>query len=196
MKITQPKKRAYAAQNVDSSGVFYDDTGGNFGGGSITLQDILDLLGAGTAPDQFLRTILGGVGVVQALGTLGSTETIDLANANYFWGTLDQDCTITTTGWTNLKDCQITVEWIQDGTGGWLPTFTGVTWIGDAPEAGLAGTVGHAVLFSRDGGTTIYGAVLGGAGVLQWIPMTVFEPTISNWLPFVDGDGNQIMAEV
>jgi hypothetical protein len=153
-----------------ASGITFTDDGGFFGGGFPSIQDILDAIGAGSAPGSFLRTILGGVGEVQALGTLGATETIDLANANKFWGTLDQDCTITTTGWTNLKDCQISVELIQDGTGGWTPTFSGVTWIGGTPDWDTAaGTVTHVVLFSRDGGATIYGAVVGGAGTGQFL---------------------------
>jgi hypothetical protein len=158
------------------------DSGGFFGGGGLTLEEILELIGAGSAPGSFLRTVLGGVGVVQALGTLGATETIDLANANKFWGTLDQNCTITTTGWTNLKDCQISVELIQDGTGGWTPTFSGVTWIGGTPDWDTAaGTVTHVVLFSRDGGTTIYGAVVGGGGT-------------GDFLTIADGGGGTVQA--
>ena len=148
--------------NAGSIGV--SDPGGVFGGPPLTVQDIIDAIGSGTL-GTYLTTILGGQGVVQALGTLGATELIDLANANKFWGTLDQDCTITTTGWTPLKDVQISVELIQDGTGGWTPTFSGVTWIGGTPTwTTTAGTVTHVVLFSRDGGTTIYGAVVGGGG--------------------------------
>jgi hypothetical protein len=163
MRITKGGRYTGLISNVIASGVTFDDTGGYFGGGQVTLDDILNLIGAGAAPGSFLTTTLGGQGTVQALGTLGATETIDLANANKFWGTLDQDCTITTVGWTNLKDVQISVELIQNGTGGWTPTFTGVTWIGGTPTwVTTAGTVTHVVLFSRDGGTTIYGAVVGG----------------------------------
>lgn len=31
--------------------------------------------------------------------------------------------------------------------------------------------------------------------VTRWIPLTVYDPAISNYLPLVDGDGNQLMAE-
>lgn len=31
---------------------------------------------------------------------------------------------------------------------------------------------------------------------LRWTPVTVFDPTTGNYLPLVDGDGNQIMTEV
>jgi hypothetical protein len=146
---------------IDAAGVGVADPGGFFGGPPLTMQDVVDYIAAGGL-GAYLTTTLGGQGVVQALGTLGADETIDLANANKFWGTLDQDCTITTVGWTPLKDVQISVELIQNGTGGWTPTFTGVTWIGGTPTwVTTAGTVTHIVLFSRDGGTTIYGAVVG-----------------------------------
>jgi hypothetical protein len=161
MKITKTDQTGVAGRMAGvapASGVTVIDTGGYFSADD--LEDILQEIGAGSAPGSFLRTTLGGVGNIQALGTLGATETIDLANANYFWGTLDQDCDITTVGWTNLKDCQITVEIIGDGTS--TPTFIGWTWIGSAPGIIGSGDVLHAVGLSRDGGTTIYGAVVGG----------------------------------
>jgi hypothetical protein len=163
MKITKGGNFADFARFINASGVTVDDAGGFYSG--TTLEEILAELGAGTAPGSFLTVIGGGKGTVQALGTLGATETIDLNNANKFWGTLDQDCTITTTGWENLKDCAISVELIEDGTGGWTPTFIGVTWINGTPDwVTTAGTVTHVVLFSRDGGTTIYGAIVGAGG--------------------------------
>jgi hypothetical protein len=184
VKVTKTQQTgavALMSGSVTAGGVIVDDTGGYFPPG-LTLEEILALIGEGSAPGSFLRTTLGGVGVVQALGTLGATELIDLANANYFWGTLDQDCTITTVGWTNLKDCQITVELIQDGSGGSTPTFTGVTWIGGTPTWDTtAGTVTHVVLLSRDGGTTIYGAVVGSGGT-------------GNFLEVINGGGGTVQA--
>jgi hypothetical protein len=180
MKVTKTQETGAVtlmAGSVTAGGVIVEDPGGYFPPG-LTLEEILALIGAGTYPGSFLTTTLGGQGVVQALGTLGATETIDLANANKFWGTLDQDCTITTVGWTNLKDAQISVELIQDGTGGWTPTFSGVTWIGGTPDwVTTAGTVTHVVLFSRDGGTTIYGVVVGmggSGGTLPWFNVTEY----------------------
>lgn len=170
------------ARNRPAGGIDYTDTGGFFGGGFPNLQDIFDGIADGSIPLGYLTVIGGGKGTVQALGTLGATETIDLANGNKFWGTLDQACTITTTGWTNLKDCQIVVELIQDGTGGWIPTFSGVTWIGGTPDWDTAaGTVTHVVLFSRDGGTTIYGAVVGGGNT-------------TGALTVIDGGGGTVQA--
>ena len=165
MKITKSGRYTGLVSNAtSSSSSAYDNSGGLLPPGTDTVQEAIDAFLGGLA-GTYLTTILGGQGVVEPLGTLGATELIDLNNANKFWGTLDQDCTITTTGWTPLKDVQISVELIQDGTGGWTPTFSGVTWIGGTPTWDTAaGTVTHVVLFSRDGGTTIYGAVVGGGG--------------------------------
>ena len=48
-------------------------------------------------------------------------------------------------------------------------------------------------LMTTDGGTTVYG--IPGPGIstdTDLVPMTVYNGT--NWLPLVDGSGNQIMA--
>lgn len=196
MKITNPKRPATLALYINAGGVTVSDPGGYFGGGPLTLEDVLALIGAGSSPDSFLRTTLGGLDIVQALGTLGATETIDLANANWFWGTLDQDCAITTVGWTNLRGATVHIEIIGDGTS--LPTIDGVTWIGDAPGIVGSGDVLHAILFSRDGGTTIYGAVVGGSSSsssLVWRPVMVEDPVSGDWLVVVTGDGDAVMVE-
>lgn len=165
MKITQPAQPVVVARNVSASGVGVSDPGG-FWPDPATAQAVFDFIAAGGLTG-YLRTTLGGIGNVQALGTLGATETIDLANANLFWGTLDQDCTITMVGWTNLKDAQITVLLFEDGTGGWEPTFAGVTWDGGGATPThdtTAGTFTRYVFTSHDGGTTIIGAKTGSAG--------------------------------
>jgi hypothetical protein len=154
------------ARNKPASGIDYNDDGGSFGGGTLTLADILAALGLGTSPDTFLRTTLGGLDVVQPLGTLGATETIDLANASVFWGTMDQDVDVTVVGWTNLRNATVLIEFIEDGTGGWVPTIDGVTWIDGGPTAAAAGEVIQVMLRSRDGGTTIWGVVLGMGAVV------------------------------
>ena len=152
------------ASNVAAGGVTVVDTGGYYTG--TTLEEILAELGTGASPGAFLTVVGGGKGTVQSLGSLGSSETINLANANYFAGTLNAACSISFTGWTNGKDCQIIVETTQDGTGGWAATFTGITWpdgIAPTPDT-TAGTVAMYAFLSRDGGTTIYGFLLGGTG--------------------------------
>lgn len=151
-------------RNRPSTGISYTDSGGYYGGGTLTISDILDAIGAGTLPTSFLTVIGGGKGTVYPMGTLGASATVDLANGNWHWGTLDQDCTISFVGFTSLKDCQILLEIIEDGTGGWTPTLSGVTWIGGTPTWDTtAGTTTFVAVWSRDGGTTINAAVVGGA---------------------------------
>jgi hypothetical protein len=167
VKITKGGRYTGILSNSASTpagGVTVVDAGGYFSADD--LEDILQEIGAGTSPDSFLTKVGGGVGYVQALGTLGATETIDLANANYFWGTLDQNCTITFVGFTNLRDCQIVVHLIENGTGGWTPTFTGVTWEGGTTPTHptTAGTFTRYIFTSIDGGTTIIGNKIGAGG--------------------------------
>lgn len=161
---------------VSASTVYYDDSAGDFGGGSLTLQDIIELIAAGTNPDQYLRNTLGGKDVIDPRGTLGATETLDLANGNVFTGTLDQDCTIGFTGWTNGRGCTIRVTLTQDATGGWTPMFTGVSWIGGGTPSFVTSpdTVSHVLLFSDDGGTTIWGALVGSSAGVSEGGMTPF----------------------
>lgn len=167
MKITQPKQAVSLALNAPASGVTVVDSGGYYGGGPLSLEDVLALIGAGTYPDVFLLRRFGGGDDTFNLGNpMGAAVTADMANASVFYGTLDQDCTISTTSWLAAgQRSTIAFEILEDGTGGWTPTFSGVTWIGGTPTWDTtAGTVTHVVLFSRDGGTTIYGAVIGGGG--------------------------------
>lgn len=103
-------------------------------------------------------------GTVVSHGAMGATESIDYSTGTYHYGTLDANCTISFTGFTNGKDCGLTVELLEDGTGGWTPTFSGVTWLGGTTptHTTTAGTTTIYAFFSRDGGTTIIGGQLGG----------------------------------
>jgi hypothetical protein len=192
MKITKSGRFTGLISNVLAQGVTVEDVGGYFTDDD--LEAILQELAAGTS-GAFLTKIGGGVGYVQALGTLGATETIDLANANYFWGTLDQNCTITFVGFTNLRDCQIVVHLIENGTGGWTPTFSGVTWEGGTTpdHTTTAGTFTRYVFTSIDGGTTIIGNKIGGGGsgdpaddTQVWMPLT----TVVSGVPELVWDAN------
>jgi len=120
-------------------------------------------------------TISGSVGnTVYALGNLGSTEVINFLNGGYQWGTLNAHCAISFTGWTSGVDCQITLELNEDGTGGWTPTFSGVTWLGGTTptHTTTASTRTIYAFFSRDGGTTIIGGQLGGSTVTDLDDLT------------------------
>ena len=179
MKITRDAREIIL---VSGSGTTYNNSGGLLPAGTDTMQEAIDAISGGLA-GLYLTVTKGGQGTVQSLGSLGSTETIDLTNANYFAGTLNANCTIGFTGWTNLKDSQITVELTEDGTGGWTPTFSGVTWIGGTTPTHTTtlGTVTHYVFLSRDGGTTIYGAQLGSS-------------TSGGFLTVINGGGGTVQA--
>lgn len=150
------------ARNKPASGVTFTDDGGFFGGGFPTLQDILDAIGGGTLPGSFLTTIGGGKGIPFDLDPMGSAVTADWANGNLAYGELTEACTITTTGWTNGRDCWTALELTGGASGPHLPTIAGVTWKTAAPTAVATGDVSHILLHSRDGGTTIWGWVADG----------------------------------
>jgi hypothetical protein len=221
---------------VSAGDVTIIDTDGELGtpGASVTLQDFLDAV-----TGDFLTVINGGGGTVQAHGNLGSTETIDTANGNYHWGTLNANCTFTFTTIADTAERWFTLELIEDGTGGWTVTWPGsVAWLGGTTptHTTTAGTTTIYAFFTRNGGTTWVGGQLGGStsplttkgdlhgfsttdarvavgadgtrlradstqalgfgwSALIWTPVTVFDPTTGNYLPAVDGSGNQIMVE-
>jgi hypothetical protein len=112
----------------------------------------------------FTTTTGGGQEAVQAHGSTGATETIDLANGNVHTATLDADCTITFTGATNAKSCSFELVLTQDGTGSRTVTWPGsVKWAGGTPPtlSTAADAVDRLVFSSVDGGTTWYGNVVG-----------------------------------
>lgn len=150
--------------NVAASGVSYIDTGGLFGGGTLTLEQILAIIGSGTLTGAYLTVVGGEVHTIDTSHpTLSGTATFDLADGNVHPGTLTADTTITVVGWTNGKGCYTRLSITGDGAS--TPTIAGVTWIGSAPGVIGAGDVLHMSLFSDDGGTIIYGVVVGGGGL-------------------------------
>ena len=125
----------------------------------------------------------GGQGVRASLGNLGATETIDLGNGLYQLGTLNADCTISFTGWTNGTYCEVSLRLTEDGTGGWTPTFSGVTWVGGTTPTHTTtlGTSTEYTFWSVDGGTTIIGGQLGsGGGFVLSHPSTSSNSFTSN----------------
>lgn len=172
---TAPKTvESVLAQVVAGAGFTVDDEGTPL----TTAATTLDFVGAGVTASGAgaTKTITipggGGLGDAFAHGNFGATETIDFTDGTYHWGTLDQDCTFTFTGATNLKDCGFTVELIEDGTGTWSPTWPGsVVWLGGTTPTHdtTAGTTTIYAFFSRDGGTTWVGGQLGGTGILASI---------------------------
>ncbi len=113
----------------------------------------------------FVTKTDGGLETVAAHGATGSTETIDLADGNWHSLTLDDDCTVTVSGFTAAAGCSVLVKVTQDGTGGW-----GITWDGDIvfmagaddQPAQAPGEVSFFILASDEGDTNIYGFPVGG----------------------------------
>ena len=145
---------------------FESGTGVTFGVSSntITITATATPISDGT----YVLANKGGQEVVTSHGTLGATETIDLATeGNSHAGTLDQDCTFTFSGALNGTEVSFTLELTEDGAGGWTPTWPGsVAWPGGTTPTHTT-TAGSATIYvfrTRDGGTTWYGFQAGGGG--------------------------------
>ena len=147
----------------DASAISIVDAGGYYTGTDV--EAALQEVGAGTLSG-FVTTTGGGKEVYQSHGAMGATETIDLANGNYHYGTLDANCTFTFTGSTAGKLCSFVLELTENGTGGFSPTWPGsVVWIGDTPTHDTtASTTTFYVFHTHDNGTTWYGAQVGSGG--------------------------------
>lgn len=108
----------------------------------------------------------GGTGIGNGEETLhtiaasGASQALNFANGATQQITLTADCTFTLAGFVSGKACYLTLKLVQDATGSRLVTWPTVTWIGTGTAPTLqtaAGAVDSVVLFSEDGGTTIYG---------------------------------------
>ena len=96
-------------------------------------------------------------------GTMGATETVDLADGDWHRGILNANCAITVQGFTNDEGAVLLFEVTQDGTGGW-----DITWDADVDFGGgddqpsqTASTTTTFLLWSSVGDSTIYGAKVG-----------------------------------
>ncbi len=105
----------------------------------------------------------GGLETVDAHGSAGSTETLDLEDGNWHSLTLNADCTITVVGFTAAAGCSVLVKVTQDGSGGHAIIWdTDIVWAGtDQPDL-TASTVSFFILASDEGDGTIYGFPVGG----------------------------------
>lgn len=144
-----------------------DATGTNITAGYAPLADgsgNVDWGPVGSGSDAELN-IEGGQDVINARGSMGSTETIDPTLGNVVTGTLNADCTLTISA--PVGSGASTLEfWItQDGTGGWDITWPGsVTWDGGTPTPDTtAGVTVRYILESIDGGTNWIGNMVGGS---------------------------------
>jgi len=105
-----------------------------------------------------------GASELHDLGNLGATPEVNFTSASWQYGTLTADATLSFTGATPGQGWSVTLEIIQDGTGGWTVDWPPeVEWAG-----GVAPTISSApgsrdifVLLTRDGGTTILAGIYG-----------------------------------
>ena len=136
--------------------------------GATTLQvpnDGLTNDGSGTVSLRYALPDYGGKETVQSHGSMGATETINLANGNSHAGTLDASCAFTFSGATSGVECSFILELTEDATGGWLPGWpSSIVWPGGtAPTHTTTPASVSIYLFrTRDGGTTWYGFAAGG----------------------------------
>ncbi len=159
--------------------------GGSVGGGD---HGALDGLGDDDHP-LYALNIRGGEIVRDAHGNLGTGSTLDAENGNYHTGTLNADCTIAFAGFTASTYGEVGFRLTQDSTGGWVPTFTGITWIGGTEPTHPTdpNAAAEYVFWSDDGGTTIYGGQLGAA-----TGTGASATDTALWRPLMDGLGNVV----
>ena len=153
-----------AADTHAASSISYD---GEFSGSTATnVQDRLDEFE--TTASGHITTTLGGGEAVDTHGLMGTTETIDLADGNIHSGTLDDDVTLTFTGYSTAGDgISFALFLTQDGTGGHSVTFPAEVVNATDLTAALdttADTLQIVSFVSADGGTNVYGFIAGGGG--------------------------------
>jgi hypothetical protein len=102
-----------------------------------------------------------GGDTLHTVASSGSSQTVDYGTADVWDITLTAACTISLTGFTNGNPDFLTLILRQDGTGSRLITWPTITWIGNGdiePSLQTApSAVDSVVLFSFDGGTTVFG---------------------------------------
>ena len=142
----------------------------NFASGSnVTFSvssNTLTISSTGGTSGSFVEIINGGGETVQAHGSFGSTEAIDTALGNYHWGTLNTNCTFSFATLGDTKHRWFLLELIEDGTGGWSPTFPGsvVRVDGNPAHVTTAGTTTVYIFWTRTGGAVWYGGQIAGGG--------------------------------
>jgi hypothetical protein len=110
---------------------------------------------------------LGFTSLVVDHGTMGASEEFDASAGHDHEGTQDDDLTVTLIGATSGEAGWMTLVLAQDGTGGHsidLPSAVVNDTDLEAAWDQTASAVNILTLFSYDGGTTWYGALMGGSG--------------------------------
>ena len=156
-------------KNTNTSAVTLDTTALTFAefSGGVTDHGAL----TGLADDDHSAYVLtyggGEETVAPAHGSMGATETFNPALGNWHTGTFDANCTFTFTGPTTGTGCSLLLELAQNGTGGWTVTLP-ASFVNkaalEAAQVTTASTTSFLLVWTRDGGTTWYGAWVGGSG--------------------------------
>jgi hypothetical protein len=139
---------------------------------------------------------LGFTSLVVDHGTMGASEEFDASAGHDHEGTQDDDLTVTLVGATSGEAGWMTLVLAQDGTGGHsidLPSAVVNDTDLEAAWDQTASAVNILTLFSYDGGTTWYGALMGGsggaAGALDDLTdVTITAPAEDDHLQYVGGE--------
>jgi len=157
--------------------------GGDAGSWGTKLNTILDNASAPQGVDQVVKavsdvanaalpkaggTMTGEVEIkteraaVEDKGTISGATTLDIANADFFYGTKSGWVTFTfsrTGGMTSGKLYAFMLELTNGGSAGTLTWPTGTKWPGGTPPTLTASGVDVLVFYTRDAGTTWRGAL-------------------------------------
>ena len=113
----------------------------------------------------------GGAGdTLHTVASSTASLAINFATADVWDITLSANCTFTLSGFTSGDPDYLTLILRQDGTGSRTVTWPTITWIGSGIAPTLqtaAGSVDSVVLFSFDGGTTVFGVAQTSASGLR-----------------------------
>lgn len=119
-------------------------------------------------------------------GSMGATETVDLGDGTWHRGTLSADCTITVTGWT-LGEGMVLLFKVTNGASWGITWDADVVFAGDDQPGQGADAVTWYLLWSDEGDSVLYGAIVGGPSLTVKDDGTPL-PTAATSLDFV-GDG-------
>lgn len=148
--VTDTISEATSAAGVTADGVLLKD-------GGITVSAAIN------AADQLLnRPVLQDYAIEgSAIGNTGATRTFDLAVANFFSATLDQNSTWTFSNPSASGDfCGFVVE-LTNGGAFTITYPASVDWVGGTAPTLTAAGKDLLVFVTRDGGTTYLGLVAG-----------------------------------
>jgi hypothetical protein len=120
--------------------------------------------GGSSIPPHFHPAVAAGPVAPLQLGNLGATETLNAEAREWQRGTLDQDCTITVTGFT-LDEGRVVQFGVSNDGGFGITWDADVVFADDDQPAQTAGDVTWYLLWSDEGDSVVYGAKVGGTAL-------------------------------